>query len=116
MQLRNFINLLCLILITNCASVSIPDSEFCVVQGKLSAGMDCVSTFSGKARRLNLDETITFLEASVEEKRGAAIVMSSKDFAAIRSSLEALCKIGKVKCKKKHKKAIRNMKRVLINE
>ena len=74
------------------------------------------STFSGKARSLNLDETINFLEASVEEKRGAAIVMSSKDFAAIRSSLEALCKIGKVKCKKKHKKAIKNMKKVIINE
>ena len=101
----------CLILV-NCANVPVSDGEYCTVKGKLSYGMKCVRQLSGKKRQMTFDEVLDFLQADEESGKGAAVCQSSKDFAANKSSLEALCKVSNNMCKPEHKKAIKNLDKV----
>jgi hypothetical protein len=62
--------------------------------------MDCAHSLQDKTYELTLDETIKFLEPSVEEDRGGAICLSSEDYVALKTALEQACYLLSSRCVK----------------
>ena len=58
----------------------------------MSAGADCAYTISGETEAMDLNQWIEFLEPQVEPARGAAMCMSSENFARIKTVIEQACK------------------------
>ena len=113
--LRAFTILLCLILLPRCSNIPVPDIEVCTIEGRLAKGMNCITTISGQKRKMPLDEVIDFLEADQETGKGAAFCVSSKDFSALKSSLEIMCNELKGRCTPELKKSVSNLKKVKTN-
>ncbi len=102
-----FLNTFVLILLANCASTEVPNTEVCAVAGVLSAGMDCAETLTAKTRSMDLHQAITFLEpqeeitnpdGTVTPARGAALCQSSEDWGEMKTALEQACKILGPRC------------------
>lgn len=99
MRPRNLLLILCslLLLLSSCASVTLPDTEICVVKGQLQHGMICSTTLSKKEREMDFDQTIDFLQAN--ESHGAALCQSSKDWLELKNALETACLLLAGRCK-----------------
>lgn len=91
-----------LALLSGC-TITLPDVKVCAVAGMMSAGSDCAYTISGETSSMDLNQWIEFLEPQVEPARGAAMCMSSSDFAKIKTVIEQACKKLGTSCTKEAK-------------
>lgn len=118
MKLRNLWPILfsLILLLSGCASMSLPDTEVCAIKGSLPNGMFCSTTISRKERDLTFEESIDFLHAREEldgTKKGAALCQSSKDWVELKTALESACVLLGKRCKKKIKKQIKSISRTI---
>lgn len=93
-SLHLFALLLLILLLSSC--VSIPDVKICTVAGVLSAGADCATTNSGKTSELSASEFFDFL--SPDEVSAGAVCMSAPDYSRIKTAIQQLCSVKRVKC------------------
>lgn len=114
--------LLCTILfaLSSCGKIKkqvtlmLKDQQICSVAGVMAAGMDCAHTVTGQTYEKDLQETMKFLEPSLEENRAGAICMSAEHFNQMKTSLDIICaSIGKhctVEIKEQLKKSTETVK------
>lgn len=88
--------LLLFVLTSSCGTVQVPNTEVCVVAGKLLAGADCAFTLHGNSRSMTMEEFIVWLEPSTE--KGPALCQSATDWNKQKTALEQACKILGNKC------------------
>jgi hypothetical protein len=86
--------------------VQLPDVRACAVAGRLTQGMDCATSLSGRITELNFNETIQFLEPSIEPEKPPAICLASGDWTKIKTALEQACVALKRRCTKEIKESI----------
>ena len=91
--------LICLFLSTLVVScdTAIPNLKVCSAAGSLSSGGICAETNTSRTSEITFDEFVDFLEASSQPTKGAAVCISSADFAKLKIALVKLCKAGKCK-------------------
>lgn len=92
---KNFVILLCLIILSSCASVNIKDGEFCGDLG--SDGAECFTTLSGQSR--------TISPGDWDDERFGMICSKADTFANWKKAILKLCKLSK-RCKYDVKKKI----------
>lgn len=114
MKQKNLLQILfslTLLLISSCASITLPDTELCGIKGQLQHGMMCSTTVSKKERELSFDQAIDFLHAT--ESHGPALCQSSEDWTKLKNTIEAACVLLGKRCKKKLKKNIKELSETL---
>lgn len=86
--------------------MKIPDTRVCSVAGIMAAGAICAHTLTDETEDLTLTQFLEFLEPS--PTHGAAICISTEDFASLQAALEQACEKLKA-CTKETKEQIRTI-------
>lgn len=99
--------------------MTVENTEFCAVAGRMKAGADCANTLNDKTREMTLDQWIDFLEPKQEIKdatgkvtqaeRGAAICQSVDDWNKMKTALEKACMLLKGACSYEIQEAIKSI-------
>lgn len=96
-----------LLLLSGCATVKIPNTEWCGDMG--SEGAACFHTLSDDARDIP--------KAEWDAERFGQVCTTTNDFAAIQSALEKLCSMAGKRCTYYVKQALRSLEaKVLVFE
>lgn len=99
MQVKSLLlSLLILATFNSCTIVRVHNIEVCTVAGILSEGMICAETLTGKTREMSFNESLDFLQADPQTKKGGAVCQSSSDWNSLKTSLEQACKLLSGKC------------------
>ncbi len=98
MRSRNLFAL-SLLLLSGCAHVAIPNTEWCGDMG--SEGASCFHTLTDDARDLTKEQWDT--------ERFGQVCTTLNDFAAMKTSLEQLCSMAGRRCSYYARKALRNL-------
>ncbi len=126
----HYLNLLVLALLSSC--ITIKDARLCSVAGVTSAGAICAHTNNDLTEDLTLAELLDMLEAQPEREcvpvkgmnvckeiqigdkiklpaRGAALIISSEDWAEKKTEMEITCRKMGNKCK--YERVLETLKR-----
>lgn len=93
-----------LLLLSGCASVQIPDTEWCGDMG--SEGAACFHTLTDESRDIPKPEW--------DNERFGQVCTTPNDFASIKSALEKLCSMAGKRCRYYVKQAIRNLEAKML--
>lgn len=93
-----------LLILSGCASVRIPDTEWCGDMG--SEGAACFHTLS--------DESRDIPKAEWDEYRFGQVCTTANDFASIKTALEKLCSMAGKRCKYYVKQAIAGLEAKML--
>lgn len=93
-----------LLLLSGCASVRIPDTEWCGDMG--SEGAACFHTLT--------DESRDIPKAEWDDFRFGQVCTTANDFASIKSALEKLCSMAGKRCKYYVKQVLAGMEAKML--
>jgi len=99
---------LSLILLSGC-TVMVPDSRLCSVAGIMAGGGYCVHTQTDEMENLTPKEFYAFLEPDEATLKGAAICMSTVDFANLQIAIEQACRKLGASCSREVKEEVQKV-------
>lgn len=104
-------SLLCvsLLSLTVSCTVLVPDSRLCSVAGIMAGGGYCVHTQTEDEELLTPSQFYAFLEPDTTTGKGAAICMSTDDFAKLQIALEQACRKLGASCTKEVKEQMQSL-------
>lgn len=122
-KLKSFLSLSVLLLLVNCGTTSVPDTEACTVAGVIQAGMSCSHTLTPQTREADQAALFEFLEPQPERPdpanpgeilpaRGGAVCQSAEDWNKLKTAAETACNLLKWRCTYEIKEAIRAMSKI----
>lgn len=114
-KLQNLVFVISSSLMVSACTVQIPDTKICSVAGIMAGGAYCAHTLTDDTEDMTPSAFYAFLEPDETTGKGAALCMSTDDFAKLQIALEQACRKLGTNCSKEVKEEVKRVsKRIAL--